>query len=182
MARFDCAIEEARIAAAEVEVTAATQEVTVQAELQRRGAGGAALLARARVALRKAEAEQAIAVAEAQSCMLTAPFTGIVATLDAREYETIAPGTPILTLLDPGSVRLDLVLPASWVVNINKDSVLSFESDATGAAAAARITHIAPFIDATSQTIRARAAFETGNNLPRAGSAGVAYFPSQNNE
>lgn len=176
VARFECSIEDARILAAEVEIDAARGEFDLQTELQKRGAGGAALVRRAEIALKMAQAQHVVAKAEAGTCVLKAPFSGVIAAVAARAHETVPLGAPILTLLDPSSVKIDLVLPSAWMEAVEIGARFEFQSTSSQTRHAAQITHLAPFVDPASQTITAQAVFLFGHDLPRAGTAGVAHF------
>lgn len=176
LVRFDCALEEARIGAAQVALEGAQVEVRLQQNLLSRGAGGSALVQRAKQELGQAGAQLKVAQAEAQGCTIAAPFEGVVAAVSARAFETVAPGTPILTVLNPNSVELDIVLPATWTRDIVEGTRFTFVSDVTKTSHEAKITQLAPFVDPASQTVAAKAVFVNMQQYPRSGSSGVARF------
>lgn len=112
---FDCAVEKAEARRAEVERAAARKQVAVTRKLNKLQGVNAAELARHEADAAIAEADLAIARTQIAKCTVTAPFTGIVANLPVREFGFVRVGDPILRLVDPTSLDVDVIVPSLWL-------------------------------------------------------------------
>lgn len=89
--------------------SAQDQVDSARANLQRLLNGATtAEIAALKAAVAQAQASYDLAVAQLEKATLTAPFSGVVGTVLARQYDRVAPGTPILVLLDPSAYFIDV--------------------------------------------------------------------------
>ncbi|MGC8874453.1 MAG: efflux RND transporter periplasmic adaptor subunit, partial [Chloroflexia bacterium] len=89
--------------------SAQDQVDSARANLQRLLSGATtAEIAALKAAVAQAQASYDLAVAQLEKATLEAPFSGVVGTVLARRYDRVAPGTPILVLLDPSTFFVDV--------------------------------------------------------------------------
>ena len=139
----------ARIASRDLESTHASSEAAVksaetalalaesEAERTRSLVSGGALAARD-----LEQADNAVAVAEAQlaaararersawqqldDTILRAPFAGVVSARPASIGDVVAPGTEILTIIDPSSMRLEALVPSDQIADVKPGASVTF--------------------------------------------------------
>lgn len=176
LVRFECGVETAQLAAADAELQVTSIEVQSQRTLVARGAGGRAVLAQAIAREKLKTAERDIATAKVEFCILRAPFDGAIADLTARAHETVQAGTPLLELVNTDALQLEVIVPSEWIARLEVGNGIVFRTSITQKVFSAKISLIAPRIDGISQTIRIIAEFDTGQELPLSGSAGLVSF------
>jgi RND family efflux transporter MFP subunit len=126
-------------AQAAVKSTETTLDVA-KSELQRTEAlvKGGALAARdleqARNAVSNGEAQVAAAKARERNVWqqlddttVKAPFAGLVSTRPASLGDVVSPGTVIVTIIDPSSMRLEALVPADQAIQIKPGSKVAFK-------------------------------------------------------
>jgi RND family efflux transporter MFP subunit len=121
---LDDALESAKAAVASAETALATakSEEARTASLVKGGALAARDLEQAKNAVAMAEAQLAAARARQKSAwqqvddtQIRAPFTGIVSDRPANLGDVVTPGAPILTVIDPSSLRLEALVPSDQI-------------------------------------------------------------------
>lgn len=157
---FDCAIEKARLKAAEADLAAARARYASLRRLDQMGSIG-----RADVQVAEAEQDRAAAIVEERRantgyCTVTAPFDGVVNGVEARANDSVAAGTPLLSMLDERSLRLVILAPSHWTAWVTPGLPLTFTVDETGERLPGKVSHLGARIDATSQTIPVFATIE----------------------
>jgi RND family efflux transporter MFP subunit len=111
-------------------------------------AGARAQLADARA--RVATGEQMLA-----RLRLRAPFDGVVAERHASAGDIVQPGTPLFTVVDPSSLRLEAFVPADFVGRFQRGTPVDF--DVTGFAGRTfqgRIEQVSPSVDASTGQVK----------------------------
>ena len=113
---FDRGEQAARLAMAEAELAAARE--THQAKLRMQGLQQASEVevALAASAVSKAQAQIGLYRAQIEQCTIKAPFKGRVVKLEARPFQTVQPGQPLLEIVPSFSPR--------WHAGSRKTSVL----------------------------------------------------------
>ncbi|MFQ5591715.1 MAG: efflux RND transporter periplasmic adaptor subunit [Phycisphaerae bacterium] len=69
--------------------------------------------ARLEASKRSREAEAALAALNVERCVVAAPFSGSIDALFVDQGDHVAPGSPVLTLIDPSDLEVAVQLPAS---------------------------------------------------------------------
>ncbi len=112
-------------------------------------------------------------VAQAQklkdATVVKAPYAGIVADRTVNAGDVVSPGTPLFTVVDPSTMRLEANVPASQLGAIRMGAPVSFA--VTGypdRTFKGTISHIAPSADAATRQVRVIA------RIPNAGAGLVA--------
>ncbi|MEO8481614.1 MAG: efflux RND transporter periplasmic adaptor subunit [Acidobacteriota bacterium] len=139
----------ARVSSRDLEATRASAETAVKSaetalsvaksEAQRTDAlvKGGALAARdleqANNAVSMAQAQSAAALARLRSVeqqladtIIKAPFAGVVSERPASIGDVVAPGTPILTIIDPSSMRLEAQVPSDQISQVRRGATVKF--------------------------------------------------------
>jgi membrane fusion protein (multidrug efflux system) len=145
LARIDTATHLARLNQAKVEVTQAEREQQRALALgdaipsaERDAAEARALAAKA--AVRTAE----VAVSRAS---ILAPFAGTIASVDAEVGEVVAPGAPLIRLVQLDPVKVTLAVPARDVVSLKVGAPAVIQVDASSARVSGTVYRIEPAAD-----------------------------------
>lgn len=168
---FDCALEQARLKAAEADLEAARARLASLRRLDQLGSIG-----RMDVQVAAAEQNKAAALVEERQvvirhCTVNAPFDGLVIDVPVHANDSVEAGAPLLSMLDDRSLRLVILAPSDWTAWLAPGMPLTFMVDETGEPLPARISHVGARIDAASQTIAVfavieRPAGERGAGMP----------------
>ena len=124
---------EVAVKSAETALTLARSEEARTAALVKGGALAARDLEMARSAVANAEAQLAAAKARQKSAWqmlddttVRAPFAGIVSDRPANMGDVVAPGTAILTIIDPSSMRLEALVPSDQIGQVRAGQRVRF--------------------------------------------------------
>jgi RND family efflux transporter MFP subunit len=114
--------------------TAVAQQEALLADAQARLAGAALLHSRTR---------------------LRAPFDGVVSDRQARAGDVVQPGTPLFTVVDPTSMRLEATVPAEGLAQIRPGTPVHFTVTGYGARAfSGAIEQVNPVVDPATGQVR----------------------------
>jgi membrane fusion protein, multidrug efflux system len=180
LVRFDCARYQAEFDAARAGLLGA--EVTVRQsrrleKLQSIGAAEVELASAkadaARAAVRKTEAD-------VRACEIKAPFDGRLVEQRIKEHETVAPGTPLLEVLSDRDLRVELIVPSSWLVWLAPGKRFDLRIDETGEQLSGEVAFIGAKVDPVSQSLKVTGKLTPvkGGQPPHliAGMSGTAVF------
>jgi RND family efflux transporter MFP subunit len=109
--------------------------------------------AAARAALADAEARLSSARSARQRAVVRAPFDGVVSARAVKAGDVVQPGAPLVTVIDPASMRLEAAVPADRAGEIALGQPVEFEVTGYGERRfAGTIARISPVADpATGQ-------------------------------
>ncbi|MEO1128944.1 MAG: efflux RND transporter periplasmic adaptor subunit [Planctomycetota bacterium] len=97
------------------------------------------------------------AEARLEEHVIRAPFDGRVITIDIEPGAVLQIGDPIATICDYGTLKVDVMLPASWYHQLKKDADYQFHADApVSREIEGRLVYIEPRVDAAVGGIRCR--------------------------
>lgn len=164
---FDCAVEQARLKAAEADLEAARARLSSLRRLDQMGSVG-----RMDVAVAAAEQNRAAAIVEERRttiryCTVTAPYDGVVIDVPVHANDSVPAGTPLVSMLDDRSLRLVILAPSDWTAWLQPGQALTFKVDETGETLPAKVSHLGARIDASSQTIAVFATIDRGKSTAR---------------
>lgn len=177
----------ARVALAEAEVTGRANEIARREPLAARDAFPAAELDALRDALRvdeqaltvaraqeaEAEAELAALRTELDRSTLVAPFDGLVVTRHVSAGAMVGPQTPVVTLVDPTSLRFVFRLAETRIGALSTDTHATLRFDAyPDRTFDARVSYIGSVVDRASRTVEVRLDVEPGDAALRDGMFG----------
>jgi len=104
-----------------------------------------------------AEARSRVASAEKQLARteVRAPFSGVLRDLMAKEGDVVLPGSPLFTLMDPASIRLEASVPVSALSQLRVGSPVEFAVPGyEGRTFKGRIERINPTADPATRQMR----------------------------
>lgn len=140
------------VASRQVERTRALVQAGALAEQDLENARSAQAAARAR--LSQAQAALAAAKKQVDATVVTSPLAGVVSDKQVSAGDVVAPGAPLFTVIDPGSMRLEASVPAEQLSTLEVGKAVSFtvrgypEETFTGT-----ISRIAPAADPQTRQI-----------------------------
>ena len=132
---LDDAFESAQagVKSAESALAVAKSEETRTASLVKGGALAARDLEQAKNAVAMAEAQLAAAKArqkgawqQVDDTSIRAPFAGVVSDRPANLGDVVSPGTAILTVIDPSSLRLEALVPSEYIGEVKAGQRVRF--------------------------------------------------------
>ncbi|HKW12369.1 MAG TPA: efflux RND transporter periplasmic adaptor subunit [Gemmatimonadaceae bacterium] len=109
----------------------------------------------ARAQLATAQAQQASAEKMLSNTRITAPFAGIVSARAVNAGDVVSPGTALVTVVDPSTMRLEASVPAEALASVRLGAPVDFSVTGypnrhfTG-----RVTRINPIADPATRQVR----------------------------
>lgn len=176
MFRLDCGEPQARLKMASAELAGARESLRAKVGLRKLDAAGDTEVALARAATDRAAAAQTLAQAQVDYCTVAAPFTGRIARVYVRPYETVNAGAPLIDLVSDGPPRLRLNLPSRQMASVKVGSPFKLDVIETGKQYEARVTAINARVDAVAQTIELEGRAEDPGHELLPGMSGIANF------
>ncbi len=174
--RFDCSRYIADLNAAKATAHAANIEVRNQRRLYANGAAGKAEVQLARAESARAGADVKARKARMRDCVVRAPFSGRVVSLDVRQFEMPAPDKPVIVLIDDTQLELELVVPSVWLRWLKVGQSFDFSVDETGLRHEAELARLGAEVDPVSQTIKVFGTLKGDTKRILAGMSGTATF------
>ena len=144
--------ENLAVARKQVERTRALVEGGALAERDLESASSAAVAAEAQ--LGQAQAQLASARTQLGNATIRSPMEGVVSQAPVHTGDVVAPGTPLFTVIDPSSMRLEASVPSQYLQAIAVGSPVMFEVRGyPGQKFQGTIERVAPAADATTRQI-----------------------------
>ncbi|MFV3077982.1 efflux RND transporter periplasmic adaptor subunit [Niveispirillum fermenti] len=163
---FDCGLYQAARDSAGANLRAAEVTVRQSRQLEQLKSIGAADLEMAEVKADVARADLRRAEIEVRRCDIKAPFDGRAVEKRIREHESVAIGVPLLEILSDRDLRVELIVPSSWLVWLKPGQRFDLRIDETGETLAGDVTLVGARVDPISQSLKV-----TGRLLPAKGRA-----------
>jgi RND family efflux transporter MFP subunit len=108
----------------------------------------------AEAGLADARARQAAAALNLRRTEVRAPFPGVVATRSARVGDNVQPGTPLVTVVDPASLRLEAQVPVDQMSAIRVGTPVLFTvSGITDRQFRGTVTRVSPAVDPATRQV-----------------------------
>jgi membrane fusion protein, multidrug efflux system len=176
---FDCALFQSQLRKAEASIEAAQALVTSNQRLAELNSIGKFEVAQAQAKLKEAQAEAGTARVVVSRCAIAAPFSGRVVKRHAAAHQFVSPGTPLLDLIETGSLEVQMIVPSKWMVWLKAGTAFRIEVDELGKTFPAKVQRLGAKIDPVSQTVLVIGTVDgqQGNLLP--GMSGWATFAQQ---
>lgn len=153
LVELNCAEARARAQMAAAEVAGAQENLRTKSELRKLNAVGDSELRLVRSAAERASAGLALTQAQARYCTVQAPFSGRIAKVYAKQFQSISAGGPLLDMVSDGPIRLRLNVPSAMLPSLRLGSAFSIAVLETGKHYAARVSAINARVDAVAQTL-----------------------------
>lgn len=176
LVEFDCDERRAQLERARASLSKADKTEASQKQLRTLKAISDLEYEVALADLKVAQADVAMAQAQANQCVINAPYDGRIVRRIANPHEHMTVGTPLMQIVESGPLRLELLVPSIWLRWLNKGTEFSITIDELDKTVKARVVALGARVDAASQTIDVRAELvgTTPGLLP--GMSGTADF------
>lgn len=176
---FDCEEQDAQLEAAAAEYRGARETHLTKLRLQALGAAGELEVTVAASAADKARSQINLRESQLAYCKVVAPFTGRVVKLRAKLAESVALGQPLVDIVNPGSLKAQLYVPAAWLTWLKPGTPFTVKTAQDGRTYRARVSKLNARVEGVSQSLELEARFEgtTQGLLP--GMVGTAVFPDR---
>lgn len=158
--RLDDAVQNADLEAAMTRLEQEELGLERTRELQTRGVATSVSLEGAQASYRSAQAQAARVSALLEQRRMKAPFTGTIGLprVDVGQY--VSPGTPVTTLQDIETMRVDFSLPELQLPHLFMGQGLSVRIEGRDEAFSGSITGIDPRVDASTRLVAVRGIIE----------------------
>ncbi len=176
LVQFDCEEASARLHMAEAELASAHETLVNKQQLQTLRAASELDIRLARAGKARAAAQVELMRAQLRHCTLVAPFAGQVVKLRVHAHETVAPGQPLLEIIDNSRFRFQLHVPSRLLSHIKAGSRFAVTIDETGSRYPAVVKVINGRVDPVSQTVELTATIDGHYPELLAGMSGSADF------
>lgn len=175
---FDCRVLKAHLNVARAVLKGERKALENKKKLQKLQSAGALEVALAEAAVEKAAGELSATRYTLEQCVIKAPFSGRVVARDVNRFETVAPGDPLLSILDDRNLELELVIPSHWLPRLKAGHEFQVTIDETGTQYPAELLRLGAQVDPISQTTNAYAKILNEPDLSGlvAGMSGTAVF------
>ncbi len=176
---FDCEEQEAQLQSVEAEYRGARETHLTKLRLQALGAAGELEVTVAASAADKARSQVTLRESQIAYCKVVAPFTGRLVKVKAKLAESVSLGQPLLDLVNPGSLKAQLYVPAAWLGWIRPGSQFSVRTSQDGRTYRARVSKLNARVEGVSQSLELEAKFEGSTQGLLPGMVGTAVFPDR---
>lgn len=156
LVRIGDEIEQADLASAQAAVRLAQQTLDRLTSLGSRGVASDSAIEEAQANLTSARAQANRIEAVIDQKVLKAPFAGEIGIPEVEEGQFVTVGTPVATLQDVETLRVDFSVPEQSRLMIRDGQAVTVRSE-TGAQASGVITAIEPRIDPATRLVSIRA-------------------------
>ncbi len=176
LVEFDCRRTRAELAAAQAALNLHRNAHDTARQLLKMGAAGVYGVRQAQFEMDKAAADVENLKAKEATCVIAAPFDGVVVERLAASHEVVAPNQPLLRIVDTAEMELQLVVPSFWMARLGAGQTFEVELDENHRRYPARIHAVAGAVDPVSQTVRVLARFDGHPDGVSPGMSGTARF------
>lgn len=149
---FECELPKIELAMAKSQADGAGLTNKNNQRLYELQAIGRETLALSQVELARTQAELERAQYISSRCVINAPFNGVVQSIDVKQHEFVEANTPLITLLDVSQLKVEFLLSDALITQYDVGDVVKVVLPTQDKTYQATITHLAPSIDAVSQT------------------------------
>jgi membrane fusion protein, multidrug efflux system len=178
LAQMNCAEVQARANVAKAELNMARQNLNGKRSLRELKAAGDIEVAMSATEVEKAQGALSLANAQLGYCRVIAPFSGHIAKVYVKNYQTVSAGTPMLDLVGDGALKVRLNVPSALMVKLKQGSRLDITIHETGKTYPAHVSAVNARVDAVAQTVELEAQLDGEHPELVAGMSGVARFPA----
>lgn len=176
LVEFDCQRTKAELAAAVAANRLHRNAFETVSQLQKLGSAGQFNVRQAQFEMEKSAADVDNLKAKQATCLIKAPFDGIVGERLAAAHEVVSPNQPVLRIVDLATPELHLIVPSTWLSWLHTGQPFTVQIDETGKAHAATIRNISGAVDPVSQTVRVIARIDQASGPVVPGMSGTARF------
>lgn len=176
---FDCEEQVAQLEAAAAEFRGARETHLTKMRLQALGAAGELEVTVAASAADKAKSQISLRESQLAYCKVVAPFSGRLVKLRVKLAESVALGQPLLEMVNPGSLKAQLYVPAAWLGWIKPGTPFTVKTSQEGRTYRARVSKLNARVEGVSQSLELEARFDGSTQGLLPGMVGTAVFPDR---
>lgn len=176
---FDCEEGVAQLDAAAAEYRGARETHLTKLRLQALGAAGELEVTVAASAADKAKSQVNLRESQLAYCKVAAPFSGRLVKLKVKLAESVSLGQPLLDMVNPGSLKAQLYVPAAWLGWIKPGTPFGVKVAQDGRTYRARVAKLNARVEGVSQSLELEARFEGSTQGLLPGMVGTAVFPDR---
>lgn len=173
---FDCGLFRAQLAKHEASAEAARQTLKVNQRLAELQSVGSLEVDQAVARVKETEAEVAAMRTTVSKCTLAAPFSGRVAKVHAEPHQFVAPGNPLLEILDTRRLELQMIVPSRWLAWLKPGQRFTVKVEELDREYTGRVIRTGARIDPISQSISLAGEVEGNHPELLPGMSGWASF------
>jgi membrane fusion protein (multidrug efflux system) len=115
---------------------------------------GGQAIAQAEAQLAEAQARLAAAGEQARHAVVRAPFTGVVSSRTVNTGDVVAPGAPLMSIIDPSSMQLEAAVPSDALDELRIAAPVEFRIAGSDEVFRGRIERISPVADPVTRQVR----------------------------
>jgi len=179
---FECEEQRARVSQTNARVARHKSLYKAAKEMFELEAIGAVELNVKKADYNEAMAERALAQANLNKCSIKAPFDGRIGQLDAKAYDIVQQGQPLIDILNDSRLQAEMIVPSKWLSFLKPGYEFDLYIDETAASYPSKIIRIGGRVDPVTQSVKAYAEIDNKNNNLLAGMSGVAKITDPNTE
>ncbi|NNE38534.1 MAG: efflux RND transporter periplasmic adaptor subunit [Gammaproteobacteria bacterium] len=176
LVRFDCERYMADLASANAKFTVESKKYENYKKLLELNATSDIDVEVSLAEMEMARAEATIRRIFANGCSINAPYNGRVTDVFVNEFETVLADQELISILNDQLLVIELIIPSTWLMDMNASEEFIFSVDETGREYAAKITQIGAIVDPVSQTVRLIGEFLDTPDDVLSGMSGTATF------
>lgn len=176
---FDCEEQAAQLEAAAAEYRGARETHLTKLRLQALGAAGELEVTVAASGADKAKSQVTLRESQLAYCKVAAPFTGRLVKLKVKLAESVSLGQPLLDMVNPGSLKAQLYVPAAWLGWLKPGTPFTVKTAQDGRTYRARVAKLNARVEGVSQSLELEARFEGSTQGLLPGMVGTAVFPDR---
>lgn len=174
--KFDCRLYQAQLNKVKAQLFAAKKTLSANLKLKKFKAISELEVIISESQVTQANADVAFNKIQVNLCEIKAPFNGRVVKLHVAPYASVAPGTPLMDILDDNRLEMQLHIPSRWLSWVRKGTKFLARIDETGHTYKAKVIRMSAKVDSVSQTIAITAAIIGKNKNLLSGMSGAAHF------
>lgn len=181
LVQFDCTLLKAELTRAQARQSAAAIKVKHNNKLQEFKSVGVLDVELDKAALDVTASETRIASLAVDRCSVIAPFDGRVVQVLVNEHQTVKPQQPLLEILSPKRLELEVMAPSDWLPWLKPGHPFRIKVDETGGEYAAKVVAIGAAVDPVSKMVLVRGKLDNppADLVPGMGASAVFAPPPQ---
>lgn len=184
LVKFDCRLVDARVTIARAQLKADLKMLENKIHLKKLNSVGELEIELATAAYEKSKGELDVVRHQREKCTIKAPFSGRLVQAEVNAYETVAPGDPLLEILNDTELEVALVVPSGWLSWMKIGQAFQVRVDETGKQYNGTVSQLGATIDPVSQTISIYGKLDTAISINEiiSGMSGTAVFANSVNK
>nr|VFK41922.1 MAG: RND family efflux transporter, MFP subunit [Candidatus Kentron sp. SD]VFK47838.1 MAG: RND family efflux transporter, MFP subunit [Candidatus Kentron sp. SD]VFK80684.1 MAG: RND family efflux transporter, MFP subunit [Candidatus Kentron sp. SD] len=154
LARLDCTLERARLIKMKATLAGAKKVAQIQKRLLELNSTGRLEEALARIEVDKARADIKAQSITLSKCTVSAPFSGRVVEVKAKEHQFVRAGEALMEILDDSSLDIDFIVSSDWLRWLKVGQEFSILINETKRNYPGKVIRLGAKVDPVSQLIK----------------------------